>query len=1280
MSVASSQSLRHDEAIARASLLQVTSYDVVLDLVADEATFGSVTTVTFESGGGPTFVDLKPATVLSIRLNDADLDADGLDRGRLPLPTTAGTNVLVVDARMPYRNDGEGLHRHVDPADGRRYVYGMSFMDAAPTVFACFDQPDLKAPYTVTVHAPRDWVVMGNAPAGQVEPGLWRIGPTRPLSTYFTTVVAGPYHVVRDEHDGIPLGFSCRQSLAPHLDKDLDELVTVTRQSLDALHGVFGIRYPFGDYHQAFVPEFNAGAMENPGCVTIRDPFLFESRVSRSRYVYRASLMAHEMAHQWFGNILTPRWWDDLWLNESFAEYLGWRVTAEATDYTDAWDEVAWARRTWGLSADQRPTTHPVAGNGAPDAVSALQNFDGISYARGSAVLKQLCATLGDEAFFGGAVDLMTTHRFGNAALADLVDAWQARSGTDLTDFVRQWLRIAGPDTFTLDRAAGTLRREAPADHPADRSHTFDIGVLSGGTLTRHPVRVTGPVTDVPAGLEGAVVLDPDHDSWGLYVPDAATMRALVTELPRVEDTAVVAAAWNNVKSGYSVAAVDPDVVVDLAVAAFPVQDGEDTARHTVPWLLGRVLPAAAPGSLERLHAAAVAALDGAAPGSEEQLAALRASIRTADDESLLRGWLEALPDGVDRDLDLRWRALVRLASLGFADVAELDAALADDDSTVARVAHTQALAARPTAAAKEFAWERFTGAVDVPNYELEAAAAGMWQGGQHDLTEPYVERYVTDLPGTAQVRSGWVLALAAEQFFPSTHVEQGTLDAVRGLLARDVLEPAVRRRVLDRADDLERTLAVRAAFPAPFESVVSLARRPGPSVRVRVTESTDGGERSREDRVAVEEPLEIRLEWPGTAAHRAGTTMRTPGHDFELAAGWVHHEGLAGRRRARVAYCTDDDAARPSRSSTSSPSPSTRRPTAVPHQHEAVGAGSSACGVCGRDIARRRARRRRRPRGRATLPDARRRPTAARRAAAERSASSTAPAGCTPPALATATARCSSSARTSAATTPSTRSPGRGCWPATPPPRRAWWSAAGPASSWCRRRSPPASARWSRWGRRPASPSTSPARGGLALWGFTSGGAAVRYMLRPCADGLTLTQVPAHRRGSAGAVGGPPTVGRMRLLHTSDWHLGRSFHREGMLAHQAAFVDHLLEVVESERVDLVLVAGDVYDRALPPVDAVALCRRGAGAAGRVPGPGGAHQRQPRLRPAAGLRRPGWSTPPASTCAPTSPASAPRCCSPTSTARSPSTASPTSTPHAVAEPVGPGRRARTRPR
>ena len=301
-----SQSLQHTEAVARRELLDVEEYDVRLDLASDEKTFGSVTTIRFRSRGGPTFVDLKPVRVNEIRLNGAAVDPDLLERGRLPLETVEGDNELVVDAVMPFRNDGEGLHRSIDPADGRPYVYGMMFMDAAPSVFACFDQPDLKAPYTLHVLAPEDWTVIGNAPGTNPEPGVWEFERTQPLSTYFVTLVAGPYHLIRDEHDGIPLGLSVRASMASALDADADELFTMTKQCFDEFHRLFGIRYPFGNYHQAFVPEFNAGAMENPGCVTFRDPLVFTSRVTRGMRIQRATTLAHEMAHQWFGNIVTP--------------------------------------------------------------------------------------------------------------------------------------------------------------------------------------------------------------------------------------------------------------------------------------------------------------------------------------------------------------------------------------------------------------------------------------------------------------------------------------------------------------------------------------------------------------------------------------------------------------------------------------------------------------------------------------------------------------------------------------------------------------------------------------------------------------------------------------------------------------------------------------------------------------------------------------------------------------------------------------------------------------
>jgi aminopeptidase N len=478
-------SLQRTEAAARFDQLIVTSYDVRLDLASSSEHFGSITTVRFESTGGPTFVDLKPASVNRIEVNGRAVDIHDLDRGRLPITTVAGSNELVVDAVMSFRNDGEGLHRSVDPADDRHYVYAMSFMDAAPSIFACFDQPDLKAPYTFHVRAPSDWTVIGNAAGHQVEPGVWEFEPTQPLSTYFVTVVAGPYHVITDEHDGIPLGLSARQSLAKPLEADADELFTTTRQCFDEFHRLFGIRYAFGKYHQAFVPEFNAGAMENPGCVTFRDPLIFSSRVTRGVRIARASTVAHELAHQWFGNLTTPKWWDDLWLNESFAEYMGNRVTADVTQYDDAWVHNAYARRQWGLIADQRPTTHPVAGNGAVDASAALQDFDGISYAKGSSILKQLNATLGDEVFFAGTVDHFTRNRFGNATMHDLFESWERAGAGDLTSFTDNWLRTSGPDALALDRESGVLRLTAPRGRPADRHHRLQVATAAVGSAWR---------------------------------------------------------------------------------------------------------------------------------------------------------------------------------------------------------------------------------------------------------------------------------------------------------------------------------------------------------------------------------------------------------------------------------------------------------------------------------------------------------------------------------------------------------------------------------------------------------------------------------------------------------------------------------------------------------------------------------------------------------------------------------------------------------------------------
>ncbi len=812
------RSLQLTEAQARFAQLEVTSYDVRLDLASDDETFRSITTVRFTSKGGVTFADLKPERVNELRFNGAPLDPDSLDHGRLPLDTLEGENELVVDVVMRFRNDGEGLHRSVDPADGKSYVYAMSFMDAAPSIFACFDQPDLKAPYTFHVTAPAAWTVIANSPGQQVEPGVWEFEETPPLSTYFVCLIAGPWHIVSAEHDGIQLGLSARASMAADLDRDVDELFTVTRQCFDEFHRLFGIRYAFGDYHQAFVPEFNAGAMENPGLVTFRDPYIFTSKVTRGQHIIRAVTIAHEMAHQWFGNLTTPRWWDDLWLNESFAEYMGNRVVADATEYADAWVHNAYSRRQWGLIADQGPSSHPVAGTGAVDATAALQDFDGISYNKGASILKQLNAAVGDKVFFDGVVEHFNTHRFGNATMDDLFRSWEKAGAGDLGPFRDGWLLTAGPDRLELDRSAGVLVR-TPAGGDGGRAHELRAAVARPGTPWQiRDVSVSDATTDFPVDADEAVVLDPFEDTWALVQPDDVTLAALPSLLPGTEDAYLRAGIWNMVRSGFHNAHVSPAAAIELLAAGIPREENDDALFYTLPWAIRKVAALAddRPAALAQIHEACLARVATAEPGSTLQLAAFQGAVSSARDAVLTRTWLDGgLPEGLSLDEDLRWQLLVQLASLGAADRDELQREFDRAPTGKAGIHHARACASLPDAEAKAWAWQRFTGEAVATNYELEAVGIGMWRPGQEELTEPYVDRYFRDLPKATGVHAGWVLGDVTQYYFPITSLRAETLAAAQTVIARDHLDPTIRRRLVDATDDLERRIAVRERFAA---------------------------------------------------------------------------------------------------------------------------------------------------------------------------------------------------------------------------------------------------------------------------------------------------------------------------------------------------------------------------------------------------------------------------------------------------------------------------------
>ncbi|MCW4602276.1 aminopeptidase N [Janibacter sp. RAF52] len=817
-------SLTRDEAIARADLLSVTRMEVELDLDRGAATFGSVTRIHLTAAAdGQTFVDVKPETLHHARLDGVELDVTSLREGRLPLAVTAGEHVLEVDATMAYSHDGEGLHRATDPADGEDYVFSHLFLDAAPAVFACIDQPDVKAPYAVCVKAPQEWQVIGNGAAQIADGGVWHLAETRPLSTYFVALCAGPYVSVTGEHDGIRLGLWARRSLEEQLREHAPEMLDVTRRSFDYFHSIFGIRYPFDDYDQVFVPEFNAGAMENPGCVVVRDAYLFRGAVGRDELLTRANTISHEMAHMWFGDLVSPKWWDDLWLNESFAEYMAHRCLVEATDYTEAWVDSTMSRKSWGYGAERAPSTHPVAGSPAPDAKSALANFDGISYAKGAAVIRQLIEFIGDEAFLEGIRQYLGDHSFGNGTLADFLGAMEAASGQPLADWSRAWLETAGVDRIEVGRD-GSVTRTAPPEHPADRPHAFDIATYTDGAETSRVQLTLDADRATVDGLDtGAELVLPNAGdlTWATPILDGTSLRSLVGQLPRMTDEQARAVLWVGLRDGVALAQVDPRLLVDLGEAALVTETNDSIFARAGMHLTNRVIRVLLPEAEQDAARARMAAvgeqvLADAESGSSRALHAARLVARTTDDvERRLVPWAEGrdLPAGLEGDADFRWILLGQLSRRGLIGAPEIDAALEQDRTMTGQLGALTARAAIPTAEAKAAAWADLTTNRERSNYELVAIAAGFWGPQDRTLVAPYVSRYFTDIPPMTAWLGEDALSRVASMAYPSRFVSDETLAHSRAALAGE-LQQGVRRAIVDAQSELEEALASRRAFP----------------------------------------------------------------------------------------------------------------------------------------------------------------------------------------------------------------------------------------------------------------------------------------------------------------------------------------------------------------------------------------------------------------------------------------------------------------------------------
>ncbi len=831
--------LTREEARGRAELLSVASYQVELDLTGSDTAFGSITTVHFSCArpGADTFIELTAPAVTQITLNGAQLDPAAFDGDRIALTSLQSENELQVIATCAYSRSGEGLHRFTDPADKDVYLYSDLETYDAHRIYACFDQPDLKATFEFTITGHSDWTVISNmAPdiaAERAGPGVarWHFPPTPVMSTYITAIAAGPYFAVRQVHDGIPLGIYCRQSLSGYLDPD--EIFEITRQGFDFYHANFGVRYPFGKYDQLFVPEFKAGAMENAGCVTFLEAYIFRSRVTDSEREARALTILHEMAHMWFGDLVTMRWWDDLWLNESFATWSELVSGTEATRWTNAWTGFAQDYKAWAYRQDQLPSTHPIAAD-IPDIEAVEVNFDGITYAKGAAVLKQLVAYVGRDNFLAGVRDYFGKHAWGNATLTDLLSSLEQASGRDLAAWSKSWLQTAGVNTlrpsFAVDGegrfSSFAVLQQAPAEHPELRPHRIAIGLYDreeqgqeGPILTRRrrvELDITGAVTEVPelvGELRSSLVLVNDDDlTYAKVRLDDHSLQTVVAAISELADPLAAALCWASAWDMARDAELRTRDFLDLVTSGAP-----SISEMTV---LGRLLrsiglavrrysaPAHRDAAVAQLEDAVRGWLLAATPGSDHQVAWAKALADVATSTAsldLLAGLLAGTEsiDGLAVDTDLRWEILHRLVSRGAAGVGEIESEL-DRDRTDAGERHAEScLAAIPTPEAKAAAWAKITGGT-LPNATFRAVLRGFRDRDQDELLAPYADKFYDALGDMWQDGASDMAQFFTEVGYADA-VSQATIDATDAYIAAADPVPALRRLLLERRDDVVR-------------------------------------------------------------------------------------------------------------------------------------------------------------------------------------------------------------------------------------------------------------------------------------------------------------------------------------------------------------------------------------------------------------------------------------------------------------------------------------------
>jgi len=835
------------EAQERAELLSVASYDVALDFSKGDEVFLSTTTVRFSAtAGASTFIDAYTRTVHSVILNGRELDpAVVSDNIRIQLDQLEQDNELIVVADFEYTNTGEGMHRFVDPVDQEVYLYTQFEVPDSRRVFAVFEQPDLKATFQFTITAPSAWEVVSNSPTPEPEKidgwfSTWRFAPTPLLSSYVTAIVAGPYAVVRDEltsRDGrvVPLGIFARQSLSEYLDADY--IFEKTRQGFAYYEEKFDYAYPFEKYDQLFVPEFNAGAMENAGAVTFTETYVFRSKVTDAIKERRVVTILHELAHMWFGDLVTMKWWNDLWLNESFAEWASTIATAEATEWTEAWTTFAAMEKSWAYRQDQLPSTHPVVAT-INDLDDVQVNFDGITYAKGGSVLKQLVAWVGIDAFFAGVAAYFAKHEYANTTLQDLLSELETTSGRSLDEWSKKWLETAGVNTLRplIETDADgsitsfVIEQTASPDYPTIRPHRLAIGFydLINGKLARthrEELDVDGERTDVAAlvGMRkpALVLLNDDDLAYAKIRLDEQSLAVAIEHLADIENPLARSLVWGAVWDATRDGEAKASDYVRLVLGNIASETESTTIRTTLSQL----------GSVARLYVAPEQRDDtiravgdglwslaqGADAGSDAQFQFVKffANIASTDEHAAVLGSLRsgelALP-GLTIDTDLGWELLEGLVLTGAATGADIDAALEADNTANGQQAAARVRATIPTVEGKRAAFASLAESDDLPNAVVRQTTMGFLHVNDAAVLEPLIEPYFAAISDIWKSRSFKIAEYFVELMYPSPAASPALVSATQAWLAsNEDATPALRRLVIENLAGVERALKVQA-------------------------------------------------------------------------------------------------------------------------------------------------------------------------------------------------------------------------------------------------------------------------------------------------------------------------------------------------------------------------------------------------------------------------------------------------------------------------------------